>query len=175
MNPSPYNQYAPPGPPPPQGYGYGPQQPGGTPEDVAQLDALSIGHFVYAALFGLVSLVVGAVLLAAMLATVGAASSRNGGPAAAAVVGVVDVVLGILVVLFLAKTALLAYSGLCIRKRRHRMLSVVMACLACFNIPLGTALGVFTLVVLSRPSVKAMYDYAERFGAPAQVPRSGFG
>ena len=85
--------------------------------------------------------------------------------------GLVDLFFGVIVALLVAKAALLAYSGVCIRKRRHRTLSVIMACLSCVNIPLGTALGVFTLVVLSRPSVKAMYEYAERFGAPANAPR----
>jgi hypothetical protein len=33
------------------------------------------------------------------------------------------------------------------------------------NIPLGTTLGVFTLVVLSRASVKALYDRVAYYGA----------
>jgi hypothetical protein len=159
MNPYPYNQYAPPQPPPPQGYGYGPQ-PGGTQEDVQNLNALAICHFIYAGLFGMVSLVFGAILLVTMLAAAGAATKAHGGPEAAAAIGIVDVILGIVVVLILTKAALIAYSGACIRKRRNRSLSFVMACLSCLNFPLGTALGVFTLVVLSRPSVKAIYDYA---------------
>jgi hypothetical protein len=170
MNPYPYNQYAPPQPPPPAGYGYGPQ-PGGTQEDEQNLNVLSICHFIYAGLFGLVSLVFGTILVVTMLATAGAAAHGKGGPEAAAVIGIADVILGVFVVFFLAKTTLLAYSGACIRRRRNRTLSMVMACLACLNVPLGTALGVFTLVVLSRPSVKAMYDYAERFGVPAHAPR----
>jgi hypothetical protein len=169
MNPYPYNQYAPPQPPPP-GYGYSPQ-PGTAHEDEQNLNVLSICHFIYAGLFGLVSLVFGAVLIFAMIATAGAASSGKGGAEAAAIIGVTDVILGMVLVFFLAKTALLAYSGVCIRKRRHRTLSLVMACLACLNVPLGTALGVFTLVVLSRPSVKGLYDYTERVGAFAHARR----
>jgi hypothetical protein len=169
MNPYPYNQYAPPQPPPP-GYGYGPP-PGGTSEDEQHLNALSVCHFIYAGLVAVATLGVGAVLLVTMLAAAGAATHGKGGPEAAAALGIVDIFIGIVVVLLLAKTALIAYSGACIRKRRHRTLSVIMACLSCVNIPLGTALGVFTLVVLSRPSVKAMYEYAERFGAPANAPR----
>ena len=40
-----------------------------------------------------------------------------------------------------------------------------MACVCCVNIPLGTALGVFTLIVLSRPGVKAIYDRVAYYGA----------
>src|ERR1051326_4573187 len=49
------------------------------------------------------------------------------------------------------------YSGLCIRRRQHRTLSFVMAVLNCLSIPYGTALGVFTFIVLSRESVKRLY------------------
>jgi hypothetical protein len=157
MNPYPSNQYAPPQPPPP-GYGHG-VQPGVTPEDVQNLHVLSICHFVYAGVFGLVSLLAAVVMLGAMLAaTGGIATSGKGEPGAALVLGFVDVLLGFVVLAFLTKTALLAYSGLCMRKRRHRTFTMVMACLACLNVPLGTMLGVFTLVVLSKPSVKALYE-----------------
>ena len=36
----------------------------------------------------------------------------------------------------------------------------VLACVCCLFTPWGTVLGVFTLVVLSRPSVKAMFGRA---------------
>ena len=42
-------------------------------------------------------------------------------------------------------------------RRRRLMLCYVAAGLACLQIPFGTALGVFTFVVLSRPSVKASF------------------
>lgn len=34
----------------------------------------------------------------------------------------------------------------------------VMACVQCANVPFGTALGVFTILVLQRPSVKALFE-----------------
>ncbi len=43
------------------------------------------------------------------------------------------------------------------RKRKHRTFSFVIACLNCLQVPFGTALGVFTIVVLSRPSVQKQY------------------
>jgi hypothetical protein len=49
-------------------------------------------------------------------------------------------------------------SGLFLRRRRHRMFSLVIGCLNCVQIPLGTVLGVFTIIVLSRPSVRAGYS-----------------
>jgi hypothetical protein len=37
------------------------------------------------------------------------------------------------------------------------MLAFVTACLSCMNVPIGTALGVFAILVLNRPSVKALF------------------
>lgn len=48
-------------------------------------------------------------------------------------------------------------SGLFLRQRKHRTFSLVVAGLDCIQIPLGTALGVFTLIVLLRDSVRDMY------------------
>ena len=42
-------------------------------------------------------------------------------------------------------------------RQRHRTFCMVAAGLACLSVPLGTVLGVFTLVVLSRPAVAAMF------------------
>jgi len=41
-------------------------------------------------------------------------------------------------------------SGLCIRARRHRFFSMVVAGFNCINLPFGTGLGVCTLMVLTR-------------------------
>ena len=45
-------------------------------------------------------------------------------------------------------------------ERRSRTFSIVMAAVSCLSVPLGTTLGLFTIVVLMRPSVKAMYAEA---------------
>jgi hypothetical protein len=49
------------------------------------------------------------------------------------------------------------YVGRCIKRRSRRTLTFVVACLNTMFIPVGTVLGVFTLVVLSRPSIKRLY------------------
>ncbi len=53
-------------------------------------------------------------------------------------------------------------SGLFIRKRKHRVFSLVVAGLNCLQIPLGTTLGVFTFVVLCRDSVRELYELVSR-------------
>jgi hypothetical protein len=48
-------------------------------------------------------------------------------------------------------------SGVFLLKRRFRMFSFVVACVDCVQIPFGTVLGVFTLIVLLRDSVRQAY------------------
>jgi hypothetical protein len=48
-------------------------------------------------------------------------------------------------------------SGLFLNHRTHRMFSIVVGGLNCLHFPFGTTLGVFTIVVLARDSVRTLY------------------
>lgn len=48
-------------------------------------------------------------------------------------------------------------SGWFMQKRRHRVFSMIVAGFDCLQVPMGTVLGVFTLVVLNRESVAQLY------------------
>jgi len=48
-------------------------------------------------------------------------------------------------------------SGRMLARRRHRMFSFVMAAFLCMFMPFGTVLGIFTIIVLSRESVRRLY------------------
>ncbi|MCX6865504.1 MAG: hypothetical protein NTV46_04670 [Verrucomicrobia bacterium] len=60
-------------------------------------------------------------------------------------------------------------SGLWINARRNRMFSLVVAGINCFQVPLGTALGVFTIIVLMRDSVRDLYEARQ-----GDDPNAGF-
>lgn len=60
--------------------------------------------------------------------------------------------------------ALLAWAGRCLGRRKRYMFCLVIAWVACLFVPFGTVLGVFTLIVLARPSVKVL------FSQPASPP-----
>lgn len=49
-------------------------------------------------------------------------------------------------------------SGFYIWKKEHWMTSMVVAGFNCVNFPFGTALGVFTMMILMRDSVRARYE-----------------
>lgn len=65
---------------------------------------------------------------------------------------------GALVVLGWTTGILTIYSGRCLVNRRRRTFSLVMAGVNCISVPFGTLLGVFTFIVLFRPSVRMMYE-----------------
>jgi len=58
----------------------------------------------------------------------------------------------------------LIVAGRMLGKRKNRTFCLVIAALACLIQPFGTILGVFTIVVLMRDSVKALFE------APAASP-----
>jgi hypothetical protein len=142
---------------PPYGYAM-PQTPAQlSAADQSSLNSLAIFHFVYAALIGLG----GCIMLAVVLFGFGLASSathlRGGGIFAG---GVFMVVLGCLAAVLFLKAFLVFYSGVSLRRAKNKTLSQVVACLCCLNFPMGTLLGVFTLITLGRPSVAALYHFS---------------
>jgi hypothetical protein len=49
-------------------------------------------------------------------------------------------------------------AGRYLGRRRHYVFCLVIAAILCMMMPFGTVLGVFTIIVLMRPSVKAMFS-----------------
>ena len=61
-------------------------------------------------------------------------------------------------VILLVVLVLNMLSGLFLWRKRHRLFSVIIGGMDCLQIPFGTALGVFTIMVLSRESVRELYS-----------------
>lgn len=62
---------------------------------------------------------------------------------------------------------LMVYAGHCLATRRQYTFCLVVAALSCLSVPVGTALGVFTLIVLMRPEVKESFGSSPRPPSPA--------
>jgi hypothetical protein len=56
-----------------------------------------------------------------------------------------------------AFAVLVLIAGRFLAQRRHYTFCFVMGCVECLFMPFGTVLGVFTILVLIRPSVKEMF------------------
>ncbi len=75
-----------------------------------------------------------------------------------AFLGFLFVVLGSSFILLGWNFAILALiTGRCIARRKHYTFCFVVACVQCLSVPFGTVLGVFTILVLNRQSVKELF------------------
>lgn len=55
---------------------------------------------------------------------------------------------------------LVLIAGRFIARRKHYQFCFVVACVECILMPFGTVLGVFTILVLNRPTVKQLFNQA---------------
>ena len=129
-------------------------------DDEEHLKLLSVFHYVVGALgaliacFPLIHVAVGILMVAHP------ASMNAGRPALLpfAVMGYGFILIGGLLVLAGWAGAICTMaSGYYLARRKKRTFSVVMAAVLCMFVPFGTVLGVFTILVLSRESVKQRY------------------
>lgn len=143
-------------------------------EDNEHLRLLSIFHYVVggvSALFSLVPIIYIAMGVFMLINPAGAfpkmpAEFSSMEPEVAAAMppawfGWIFVVLGALfLILGMAFSLLIVFTGKWMMQRRHHTVCVVMGAIACAFFPFGTALGVFSLIVLNRSSVKDQFRLA---------------
>ena len=70
------------------------------------------------------------------------------------------------IVLGMTLAALIVTAGRFLGRRRHYTFCLVIACFECLMMPFGTILGVFTIVVLMRDSVKPLFAPGAQFMPP---------
>jgi hypothetical protein len=63
--------------------------------------------------------------------------------------------------------ALMAIAGRMLARRKHHTFCFVVAVLDCLHMPFGTVLGVFTIIVLMRDSVKQLFGLPVRTAGDA--------
>jgi hypothetical protein len=127
-----------------------------------QLDLLGLFHFILGgltALFACLPLIHVGVGAALLLGTF------DSGEAAPRFVGWIFVLMGSLFVLGgWALAAAMIAAGRMLRRRKSRTACQVIAALECLLMPLGTLLGVFTLMALSQDRAQELFD------APPSAP-----
>ena len=52
----------------------------------------------------------------------------------------------------------LTFAGRSLSHRKHYWFAFIVSCIECLFVPFGTILGVFTIIVLSRQSVKTLFS-----------------
>lgn len=90
------------------------------------------------------------------------------GEPAATLVGCLFMAIGAwLFLVFATMAALRITTGLALRRHRHRTLCLTGAALTTLQVPIGTILGIATLVVLLRPSVEQLFSATAPSSAPS--------
>lgn len=169
MEPPP-NQQVPPLPPGPTTVGYHPV--------LDHIRTLSIMHYVVGgldclgALFGLVYVAMGLVFLKMPELTQMAEAPAGRAPSPdmdipSQIMGGVFTIIGLgITVIALTLGILTIISGRKLARLEGRQFSLVMAAVQCLQIPFGTTLGVFTLIVLSKREAVWFYDHPEQVARP---------
>jgi hypothetical protein len=133
-----------------------PSSPGGfAGDDLEHLRLLSVFHYVVAGLFALVSLLPGIHMVLGLLMATGHLAPEDDG---SQVIGwLMAGCASFFMVIGLCFAALIALAGRSLALRRRYTFSLVIAAVLCLFVPFGTVLGVFTILVLVRPSVRALF------------------
>lgn len=143
--------------------------------DGEHLKLLGIFYYVKAALWALGCFAGGAYFVMAGVMVGAASSGRNSSnPPPEEVMEAMTWIFGtvgiVIVVASLAMAALSAYVGHCLQHARRRILCLVVAALHTPSFPIGTLLGIFTIIVLSRPSVVDRFEGRLPGPPPADEP-----
>lgn len=139
-------------------------------KDEEHLKLLAIFYWISAALamfvvfYGLFYFGLGVLVMLAPESTAGS------GPQGGALAGGIFAFVGLALCLAgIVAGVLQLLAGFWLRQAKHRTLCYVVAALTCLNVPYGTVLGIFTFIVLGRPSVA--WRFAHGAGA-VQLPTS---
>jgi hypothetical protein len=130
-------------------------------QDEEHLRLLSIFHYVCAGLAALFACFPIMYLVMGMMMVFSPESFGPTKDQPPAFMGVFLIVLGgVLTLLGWSLAACIAFAGRCLARRKRHTFCLVIAGIACLFMPFGTILGVFSIIVLVRPSVKALFDKA---------------
>jgi hypothetical protein len=133
-------------------------------EDNKYLDLLSMFHYILAGITALFSCLPIIHVVIGILMLSGKFVQDSGGAEPPRIVGMLFLVMGsLLIILGWGLAICLFIAGKKLKNRRNRIFCMVVAGIECVFMPLGTVLGIFTLIVLSKDSVKEIFDRPAEF------------
>lgn len=128
-------------------------------EDLKNLDLLALFHYIVGGITALFSCLpfIHVFMGVAMLS--GKFFKESNGAEPPALFGWMFVVMGsIFILLGWSLAVCMIIAGRRLKARKSRVFCMVIAGIECIIMPFGTVIGVFTLVVLNKDSVKALFD-----------------
>lgn len=133
-------------------------------QDEQQLDLLSIFHFVMAGLTALFSCIFLIHVAIGIAMLTGALDGK--GDEAPRFLGWIFIVLpGLMILAGWTLAGFMVAAGLRLKRRTSRIFCLAVAAVECILLPFGTVLGVFTIVLLSKEPVQALFAAGRRTDA----------
>jgi hypothetical protein len=132
-------------------------------QDEEHLRLLTIFHYVVAGLAALFALFPIIHLTVGLFIVLSPEKIAGKGEAAPAFLGWMFISIAVvLMTLGWTFAGLVFAAGRCLHKRKRHLFCTVVGAIECLFMPFGTALGVFTIIVLSRPTVKELFGPTKR-------------
>lgn len=135
-------------------------------KDLEHLKLLWIFHYVDAGMTAVISCIPFLHFFMGLALATGTFPDTD--PEAKSIGIVIMVIAGLFIIAGWTLAILIAFAGRSLQTRKRYTYCLVMAGINCIFIPIGTVLGAFTIIVLSRDSVKALFGHA-----PPPVDASG--
>lgn len=131
-----------------------------TADDAKYLELLAVFHYVFGGLLALFSCFpILHVVMGLALATGRMPMQSEGAHPPESLFGWIFVIMGSLFVLTGWMTAIaVLIAGRRLQRRQNRLFCMVVAGIECMFMPFGTALGVFTLILLNKDPVKSAFE-----------------
>ena len=128
-------------------------------EDLSHLKILSICFYVKAGLTAITALFFSIYIILGVVVMTADDIPRRANEPPPELFGGIFVGVGIVLMLIFFALAFLAFwAGRSLSKHKNYTFCMVIGGLVCLSMPLGTILGIFTIIVLARDSVKALFN-----------------
>jgi hypothetical protein len=128
-------------------------------EDTNNIDLLSLFHYILCGITALFSCIPFIHVFVGLAIVSGKFFKDNNGSGPPSCFGWLFVIMGAAIILIGWSTAAcMIIAGRKLKKRKNRIFCTVVAGIECMLMPLGTILGVFTLIALSKDSVRELFD-----------------
>jgi hypothetical protein len=142
-------------------------------EDLQYLKLLSIFHYVVGGIAAVLAFIPIIYIVFGILAICSPGPFESEGETITVFMGWIFIITGtVFVVLGWAFAVCIICAGRYLARQVHYMFCMVMSAIECIFMPFGTVLGVFTIVVLAKPSVKEMFEQTA-VSKPTGTPPDG--
>ncbi len=141
-------------------------------EDVKNIDLLSMFHYIVGGITALFSCIPFIHVFMGLAMVSGKFFQDNKGSGPPPVLGWLFVIMGVVfIVLGWSMAVCILVAGKKLKQHKNRIFCMIVAGIECMFMPIGTILGVFTLITLNKDSIKEMF--AQQNPPPIPYDRGG--